>query len=91
MKKVTKNEVDFSEIFDYAKEKYQVGWNRANDMFFNNSLEYKSFNEYSLGEPLEMIDESKTFDLLEEHEKGYFIINQFMIDNKIRNIFIDNR
>lgn len=90
MKKRKINEVDFSQIFNYATEKFKINWNPCNDMFFNNSLDYKSYNEYSLGEPLEYI-EDKPYEELSFTEKGYYIINQFMIDNKIDNIFIDNR
>lgn len=90
MKKVKINKIDFSEIFHYATKKYGIQWNPCNDMFFNNSLDYKSFNEYDLGEPLENI-EDKPYEELSFEDKGYYIINQFMIDNEIKNIFIDNR
>lgn len=90
MKTVTRNEVDFSEIFEFAEEKFNVGWNRANDMFFNHSLNYKSHNEYSLDECLDFIDEDKTFDELSEEDKGYYIINEFIKDKKVDNIWINN-
>lgn len=90
MKKVTRNEVDFSEIFYYAEAKFNIDWNRANDMFFHNSLDYKSHNEYELNEPLEYIDKDKPFEELSEADKGYYIINQFMVDNNVNSIWIDN-
>ena len=39
MKKV--QQIEFSEIFHYA-EKYGIGWNEANDVFFNDPLQYGS-------------------------------------------------
>jgi len=83
------NEVDFSEIFNYATKNFGIQWNPCNDMFFHNSLDYKSYNEYSLGEPLEYIDD-KPYEELSFTEKGYYIINQFMIDNDVKNILIKN-
>jgi hypothetical protein len=91
MKKQKINRVDFSDIFSYAEDKFGIGWNPCNDMFFNHSLDYKSYNEYYQGQPLEYIKEGVEFDDLEFHEKGYYIINQFMIDNNLDDIFIDNR
>jgi len=89
MNKYTINKVDFGDIFNYAKEKFGIEWNPANDMFFHGSLEYKSYNEYDLGEPLEYI-EDKPYEELSITDKGYYIINQFMIDNNVDSIFIDN-
>ncbi len=91
MKKLKINKIDFSEIFNFAKKKYKVEWNRANDMFFGHSLDYKSYNEFELGQPLEYIEKDKSFEELSESDKGYFIINEFMKDNNIDSIFIDNR
>lgn len=104
MKKVTRNEVDFAEIFFYAEEKFGVDWNRANDMFFDNSLKYKSHNEFVRGElgihieltkeQEEAFDKGETpkidFHELSEEDKGYYIIEQFMIDNDIDDLYVDN-
>jgi len=40
----TVKQIGFSEIFHYA-EKYGIGWNEANDVFFNNVLEYGSVTD----------------------------------------------
>ena len=88
MKKVFRNEVDFPEIFNYAKDKFKVEWNRANNMFFGHSLDYKSYNNFYVGE--DHIDTTKTFEELSESDKGYYIINQFMIDNKIDEMRVYN-
>ena len=58
-------------------------------MFFGHSLDYKSFNEYYQGQPLEYIEDIPYEELSEKH-KGYYIINQFMIDNNLENLRIDN-
>ncbi len=89
-KKVVRNEVDFSDIFSYAEKKFGVGWNPANDMFFGHSLTYKSHDKYSQGEPLEHIPEGVPYEELSTWHKGYYIINQFMIDNDLEDIWIDN-
>ena len=95
MKRVTRTEVDFSEIFNYAEKKFKVSWNRANDMFFGHSLDYKSFNEFTQGDVLSYIfadeNDTKPYEELNEDDKGYFIINQFMIDNDIDEMFVNNR
>jgi hypothetical protein len=36
--KRTVNECSFSEIFEFAKEKYGIEWNPANDLFFRTEL-----------------------------------------------------
>ena len=90
MKKVTRNEVDFSEIFDYADEKFGIDWDRANDMFFGNSLDYKSHNEFH-GGTTAYYNSKKSFEELDEDDKGYYIINQFMLDNNLDNLWIDNK
>ena len=40
MKKTTRNEVKFSEIFEYAEEHFNIDWNTANDVFFHHVFEY---------------------------------------------------
>lgn len=34
MKKVTRNEVSFAEVFRFAGEKFGIDWNSCNDLFF---------------------------------------------------------
>lgn len=46
--------VDFSEIFDYAKEKHGIEWNAANNLFFRGCLEYKKTHNFYL---LDMVDD----------------------------------
>jgi hypothetical protein len=90
MSKQKINKVGFDDIFYYAEKKFGVTWNRANDMFFNHSLDYHSYNEYSVGEVGDYT-EGKPYEELTESEKGYFIINQYMIDKNLEDIFIDSK
>ncbi len=88
MKKGKKKRINFSDLFEYAEKKFDVDWNRANDMFFNNSLDYKSYNEF-FGGTTEFYEKDlknpSKFEDLSESDKGYFIINQYMKDNKVLN------
>jgi hypothetical protein len=102
------NRVDFSDIFNYAGEKFQIGWNPSNDIFFGEVLRYESFNEYYIGDlEVEEILERRGIekgeiskDLLDKIPKdnvyhynrdvGRLIIYQYMKDNNITEIFIDN-
>ena len=43
---------DFCELFHYAEEHFGISWNPANDVFFNNSLDYGRINRLRVGEGL---------------------------------------
>lgn len=93
MKNVTRNEVDSSEIFHYAKKKHGVGWNDANDMFFGNSLEYKSYDDFYIGKFAEYTGiefKDANYDELDECDKGRYILEEFMIENNITEMRVDN-
>ncbi len=32
---------NFADVFQFAEEHYGISWNRSNDVFFGNSLEYQ--------------------------------------------------
>lgn len=89
MKEVSFTKISFSEIFYYAEEKFNISWNESNDLFFNQSLTYKSYNEFEKGCE-EYYDTSIPFEQLSDRDKGYFIINQFMKENNIKNLLVDN-
>lgn len=89
MRKVSFTQVDFSEIFYYAEEKFDIGWNACNDLFFNKSLTYKSYDEFE-GGCEEYYDPSIPFEQLNDRDKGYFIINQFMKENNIEKLLVKN-
>ncbi len=50
MKQVTRNEADFSELFGFAEQRFNVRWNPANDLFFNTILKYGSYTDLYLDE-----------------------------------------
>lgn len=58
--------VGFSEIFKFAEKKYDIDWNTANDVFFNNVFEYGKMTSATLGlEVLGYIDEEEMKECLE--------------------------
>ena len=42
--------IEFSAVFKFAEDEYGIDWNRANDVFFNGSLEYGRHTECSPGD-----------------------------------------
>lgn len=51
MKKITRNEADFSELFRFAEEISGVSWNNANDLFFaEGMIPYESYADFLLEE-----------------------------------------
>ncbi len=47
-KKVSRNEADFSEVFDFAVKEFNVGWNQCNKLFFGTILDYQKHNDFEL-------------------------------------------
>jgi site-specific DNA-adenine methylase len=89
---------DFSEIFNYANDEFNIEWNPANDVFFGNSLDYKSYNEYTQSDLLECCttDPDKhsftksEINKMTNNDKSFAIILHFMQANNIGFIFIKN-
>ena len=50
IKRTTRNEADFSDVFHYAKKHFNVEWNAANDLFFHTILDYQRHNNFEAGE-----------------------------------------
>jgi hypothetical protein len=51
MKKITRNEADFSKLFRFAEEISGVSWNNANDLFFDEGMiPYKGYADFLLEE-----------------------------------------
>jgi len=62
MKKVTRNEACFSEVFRFAEEKYDYTWNVCCDIFHGSHFfNYKDIDDFEL-EELEACAESTTDD-----------------------------
>ena len=57
---------DFDDIFRWAGKEYDLHWNTCNDVFFNNSLEYKRHSTIYPADWKAYI----TFDYLEAKEKA---------------------
>lgn len=65
----TKKIQDFSNIFYFAEKKYDISWNEANDVFFDNAFYYGKMSEAILG-----VEIFAYFDLDEISERlGYDI------------------
>jgi hypothetical protein len=87
-------QIGFSEIFRYA-EKYGVTWNVANDLFFNNVLQYKSVTDLYGGDDwrgytnmwktdkpaLEYTVEE--VQAMEDLDKAWLIIGAYLNENNI--------
>jgi len=95
--------ITFDALFYYAREQYGIGWNPCNDIFFGGVLDYGSFNEYDrycLIDQFDIevgtkIDGALIKELYNNNPRngkiGYMITYNFMIDNKIDDLFIDNK
>ena len=96
------NSVSFSEIFNFASERFGVGWNPANDLFFGSEvLRYKGYDEFNLNEIMEFTsfynDGREVRDFTDDEikemgdtDKANFIIGRFMIENNIDKLLILN-
>ena len=64
MGKIQINRCNFEEIFDFAKEKYGIEWNDANNLFFHNILRYKNITKIEL---VGLEDNCYCDDILSDH------------------------
>lgn len=94
MKQVTRNEVDFSEIFKFAAEHYNISWNDSNDLFFHGILTYKKYNDFILEElSLDLEDGDNEYAFYPTGSVGRKtaeIIKHFMEENKVDDIRVFN-
>ncbi len=87
--------VNFSEIFEFAEKEFQIGWNQANDLFFNDVLIYKGFNRFYLGDlqgEVECIQEEeiKNDKYLNKKVKPYQILIAFMKEHNLKEMLVLN-
>ena len=93
---------DFSDIFNYTTAKYDIGWNECNDIFFDNLLDYKSYNEYDKDDLAGMVYKGEIKDYTVEDVEEANAANEYttvaavaiynyMEDNNINDIFIDSK
>ena len=98
MKKITRNEVNFSEFFEFAKEISGVSWNNSNDLFFDEGIiPYKGHADFYREEakesleddsqelvPPTKVDNSKGRDWFRNNATlAYQIIYQFMLKHEV--------
>ena len=87
--------IDFSDIFKHAEEHFNIGWNKANDVFFGNALEYGTVCDVYPGD-------GKAYTILHEddrdvlhipkdevialskHDQSYIIMDHFFATKRIR-------
>jgi hypothetical protein len=70
MKKVTRNEADFSELFRFAEEKFGIGWNDCCDLFHRSEfIRWRNITELYL-------------DDLEEHKNVEITSDRSNLDTK---------
>jgi len=91
----TVKQIEFSEIFHYA-EKYGVGWNEANDLFFNDPLQYGSVTDLYGGDDWRGYTsfwegDQKALDFtveevqaMDDTDKARVIIGAFLNENNIK-------
>lgn len=97
MKKITRNETDFAEIFKFAEEISGVSWNNANDLFFDKGYadfyreEIKHDLEYEKKEliPPTKVDNSNGRSWFRANSTiAYQIIYQFMLKHEVEEMRI---
>ena len=82
------NTVGFDAIFRYAeKHPLNIGWNEANDIFFNTFLTYKGYN-HIYAEDLEynLEEEDKDSDIY----KAARVLADFMKENNLDEMLVLN-
>jgi len=87
--------IDFSEIFRFAEKHYDISWNASNDIFFGNSLDYKTHTEIYPGDlklmcsfyknlkPRALDYSKKEVAVMSNSDKSYIILAAFMENNNI--------
>lgn len=86
MKKVTRNEVDYSEVFNFAEKKFDIGWNNCCDLFHSSEFfPYKRYKDFHIDE-LDGYEE----DWGAEYKRPAEILKAFMLENKIKECRIFN-
>ena len=91
--------VNFSYIFYYAKDKFDIELNPANDMFFDSgALTYKGYNVYHISQTFDdtnisLEDEITKESLrgLSDYQKSSVIIGSFMKDHNLEQLLILNK
>lgn len=85
------NHVPFDEVFNYATREFNISWNKANDLFFNNAFEYGQIDFYEIEE--KYLDLTKDEILqLSKIEKANAITSQYLSTLGLTgDIYIDSK
>lgn len=91
MKKVSRNECDFSDVFHYAEKEFGIHWNTCNDIFFREELlNYKSYDDLYLDE-LEGNLEDTEYPITDENvKKGTEVLISYMKSLKVKELRVYN-
>ena len=90
MKKVTRTEVDFSEIFEFAEKDHGIKWNAANDLFFRNEvLRYQRHDDLTL-EDIEWELCEEGFAAEGDVKKAFEILLDFMKKKNLKEMRVFN-
>lgn len=88
MKKVTRNEADFDELFYYAKEHFGLEWNPCDTIFFREDIiPYKGYKDFELNDLwAEFSDNGERHYRSPERLKAYEILIHFMKSNNVEEL-----
>ena len=92
----TQTTVNFDEIFNFAAKKpFNVHWNTANDLFFNDLLTYKSQNTIYLEDTEHDLDYNERhpeakYKYTEDQILARRIIVAFMKEHKLKEMLVLN-
>ena len=90
MRKIKITMIDTYELFSFAEKNFRIQWNPCNDLFFRSEVDkYKNYTEFELGEPLEYISSESDNKDYTGDDLAYWIINEFMVQNKLKSIMIN--
>lgn len=90
MKTVIKNEAGFSELFDFAKERFGILWNPCCDMFHRTELlNYGRDTDFELGQLKEDLDPQNKYAIKDpKRRKGVEVVIAFMQSHGVDSITI---
>jgi len=69
MKIVTRNEIEFSELFNFASDEFNIDWNSANDLFFGGVANYEGVSDWGIGDCFGMTREHESNKDISEYTK----------------------
>jgi len=96
----TEKTANFSDVFNFAGKRFNISWNEANDLFFNDVLRYKGFNRifdcqsytslYEHPKDLKDFTDDEIKAIKDPRDKAYFILGKFLIEHNEQELLILN-